>query len=139
MGGRGMSTATTAIPTGAVVQVYRNIHRSRAAGHPVYSIRSKATGRVIGHGDRIVLADAEFIVSEAGRQRVIREQAKNVHAFAEGVLTDLSIGEETATITYNPYRFATFVDADTLEPVHRADLVELAVKVRARGIEGERA
>jgi hypothetical protein len=132
-----MSTAT--IEPGTRVRVYKNLNKSRAMDSVVYSVKDKRSGLVIDYVERITLIDAKFIVSEAGRQRVLRERRKNVHAYIEGIPSDLGIGEETAIITYNPYKFTTFVDAETLEPVRRADRVELAGKVRAEGIKGEDA
>lgn len=124
-------TGTTAMP--ALVQVYRNIHKSRAAGRPVYSVRDADTGLVVGHTDRIVLADATFKVSETGRQRVLRTRTKNVHAWIQGrpVETTDPAGGWVA-VTYNPYKYATFVAAATGTPVHRAALVELAATVQAQ-------
>lgn len=123
---------TTVETMPARVQVYRNIHRSRAAGVPVYSVRDADTGLVVGHTDRIVLADAEFKVSEAGRQRVLRTKAKNVHAWIQGrpvETTDPAGG--WAAVTYNPYKHETFVVAATGIPVHRAALVDLGPVVTA--------
>jgi hypothetical protein len=65
-------------------------------------------------------------VSEAGRQRVIREQRKNVHAGVKGELvwTDTDSRQSGTVlgnkVTYNPYKFKTFVDQQTLQPVHHA-------------------
>jgi hypothetical protein len=54
------------------------------------------------------------VVSEAGRQRVLREKRKNVHAFVRGELMSLvndpkDSAENLQTITYNPYKYKTFV------------------------------
>jgi hypothetical protein len=130
----------TAIEPSTRVRVYLNIHKTRAAGHPVYSIKDKRSGLVVGHADHIVLADAAFVVSEAGRQRVLREGRKNVHAFVEGVLADGEHPEGGWTaITYNPLKYTSFVDVDTMQPVRSADLVELRQRVRAHGIKGGQA
>lgn len=95
---------------------------------------------VIGHASKVLLADCEFKVSQAGRRRVLRERKKNVHA---GILATLVMGdwigvppddeyyvesvdwdepEGLVPITYDPYRFDTFVRRDNLQPVHRATL-----------------
>ena len=63
----------------------------------VWSLKAKRTniipsehgtreGRVTGHADTVILFDTTTKVSEAGRQRVIREQRKNVHAGIVGRL-----------------------------------------------------
>lgn len=100
----------------------------------MYSVRDAATGRVVAHTDRIVLADAEFRVSEAGRQRVLREQAKNVHAWISGrpVVSEGALGG--VVVTYNPYRYDSFVDVATGLPVRSAELVELSAAVSAVGV-----
>ena len=85
------------------VRVYFNLHRKKL------SVQEKtAKGwRVWLHTNKITLENVTFKVSEAGRQRVLREIKKNVHAFVEGGLVLL---DETAKIqprmlvSYNPYR-----------------------------------
>lgn len=101
------------------VFVYFNLHKK------VWSVRALEgpnKGRVILHTASVLLAQCTFKVSEAGRQRVLREKQKNVHAGIVGTLADaLPVGLEIShRIAYNPYRFSTFVDADSLEPVHTA-------------------
>ena len=121
---------------GWTVRVYRNIPKSRKAGYPVYSILDLHTRRVVAHSDHVVLSNAKFVVSEAGRQRVLREQRKNVHAFVEGIFIErLDIDEIAASvITYNPYKGPTFVTLPTGNAVESADRVVLADKVLAWGI-----
>ena len=71
-----------------------------------------------------MIKEPEFIVSDAGRQRVIREKRKNVHAGIRGLWVGTSpFPLETINgkrITYNPYRFNTFVKCGNLKPVLRA-------------------
>ena len=65
------------------VRVYYNLHKS------CWSIKAHEgilKGRVIAHADGVKLRDARTVVSQAGRERVIREGKKNVHAFIEGNL-----------------------------------------------------
>lgn len=86
------------------VQVYRNLHKK------CYSVRSKATGRVIAHVDEINLKKVRFIVQEGGRQRVIREGRKNVHAFIEGeILLGIFPVGQLQKIHYNPYKYDSFM------------------------------
>jgi hypothetical protein len=72
-------------------------------------------GLVIGHVDRILLQDVQFKVREGGRQRVLREKRKNVHAFVVGTVVDSAFGADKddkdlpAKITYNPYKAGTFM------------------------------
>jgi len=85
------------------VRVYFNLHKKKL------SVQQKtAKGwRVWTHADKIGLENVIFKVSEAGRQRVLRERKKNVHAFVEGDL--VLLGESTKLqprmwVSYNPYR-----------------------------------
>ena len=65
------------------VQVYRNLHNG------LISIQDLSTGLVLGHAYAIDLEEANFIVREAGRQQVIKEKRKNVHAFVRGEVVDV--------------------------------------------------
>lgn len=65
------------------VQVYRNLHNG------LISIQDLSTGLVLGHAYAIDLKRADFIVREAGRQQVIKEKRKNVHAFVRGEVVDV--------------------------------------------------
>lgn len=83
------------------VRVYFNLHRKQL------SVQSKTDKgwRVWLHANKITLENVEFKVSEAGRQRVLREKKKNVHAFIEGDLVLDGIGkiEPRVLVSYNPY------------------------------------
>jgi hypothetical protein len=92
------------------VFVYRNLTRKCWS---VKALDGPKKGRVIAHPVEIVLADATFKVSEAGRQRVLRQRQRNVHAGIVGTLCDapdsLTPAEE---VCYNPYRAPTFTSRD---------------------------
>lgn len=88
---------------GTLVDVYKNLHRD------CWSVRCASSRLVIGHADTVFLKDAVPKISEAGRQRVIKEGRKNVHAVLRGVLADTS--EEPFLglgMTYNPYERGRF-------------------------------
>jgi hypothetical protein len=53
------------------------------------SIQDLSTGLVLGHASAVDLQEASFIVREAGRQQVIKEKRKNVHAFVRGKVIDV--------------------------------------------------
>lgn len=103
------------------VDVYFNLHKQKL------SIRDRKTGLVIEHVDSVVLDDVSFVVREAGRQRVLEQRRKNVHAFVRGTLSTKTLNNPIK-ITYNPYKYSTFVEADTLSPVHQAKQVEIVGK-----------
>ena len=99
------------------VFVYRNLRKK------CWSIRDVKTGLVIAHKDTVILSWAEFKVSEAGRQRVLREQRKNVHAGIQGVLSEVdnTLG---LRVSYNPYKGPNFVNQLGF-PINRASVVKL--------------
>lgn len=116
------------------VEVYWNLHRKC---YSVRALKGEHKGRVILHATKLLLRDVKLVVREAGRQRVLKERRKNVHAFVRGTLTastgsctdhpqysdrfrlECGWNSEAATslarfwhgprITYNPYKFSTFV------------------------------
>ena len=63
------------------VFVYFNLHRKLFS---VKALEGPDKGKVIGHTTYLWLKDVTFKVSEAGRQRVLREKRKNVHAGVVG-------------------------------------------------------
>lgn len=92
------------------VDVYWNLHKQ------CYSVRDRATGKVVQHKSTLVLADVQFVVQPAGRERVRREGKKNVHAFLRGRICDLFWDDllwvdyrTQQEVTYNPYKDETFV------------------------------
>ena len=93
-------------PTGQRVFVYYNLHLH------VWSVKAldgPNKGRVIAHCKDLTLKDVTPKVSESGRQRVLREKRKNVHAGLMGEWIALEYPYvHTASITYNPYRSASF-------------------------------
>lgn len=113
--------------------VYFNLHRG------VWSCKSRKTGRVSHHA-RVVVSfmPGSMVVRESGRQRVLKERRKNVHAFARlisgAVSEDVDAWRDYAEslpgivpVSYNPYRAGHFYRKDTQEPIHDiAGIVMLA-------------
>ena len=105
-----------------LIQAYRNLNKPGV----VYSLRSKKTGLVIGYAPKVAIDDAELRVQEGGRQRVIREKRKSVHAFVEGCWDEDGQGPKPPTkLRYSPYLYDSFVRDDTKAPVHEAERVLL--------------
>jgi hypothetical protein len=104
------------------VEVYYNIRKK------CLSVRSK--GKVISHPINITLRQASFHVSEAGRQRVITQKRKNVHAVVRGKIISFDAPREIVgtRVTYNPYKYKTFVREDG-SPIHQAFEVAIAGNV----------
>ena len=111
------------------VFVYFNLHKKVFS---VKALQGDRKGRVIAHVRDITLRDVQFKVSEAGRQRVLREQRKNVHAgvvghWAGGV-DDLIVERSVVPVTYNPYKYSSFVLAESQAPVHWAESAYLTAR-----------
>ena len=96
--------------------VYWNLHKD------CFSIQSRekgSYGKVVAHAESVAVDLPEFVVRQAGRERVLKEGKKNVHAFVVGEVdydSFYNLGHGTK-ITYNPYKFNSFVIADTKEQV----------------------
>ncbi len=86
------------------VDVYYNLRRR------LWSVRSRETGRVLGHCHTVSLRDVRFVVNAAGRDRVRLQGRKNVHAYCRGTVAR---GEYFPKgpwdyVAYNPYTVDTF-------------------------------
>lgn len=104
------------------VEVYYNLHKKTFS---VRALEGENKGRVISHQNQVALQDVKFVVRESGRQKVLEEKRKNVHAFVRGNIVDDHDFIPSGSATYNPYHYATFVDTDTKEPVYESDSVWL--------------
>ena len=106
------------------VFIYFNLHRKCFS---VKALEGAKKGRVVAHVNDAIVYNPTFKVSEAGRQRVLKERKKNVHA---GVVGQWFEGEFNAkrcaelmeytgrAVTYNPYRFDSFVYKNTETPIN---------------------
>lgn len=96
------------------VFVYFNLHRKCFS---IKALEGASKGLVIKHAYFVALNNVTFKVSESGRQRVLKEKRKNVHAGVVGTLVDSldSVGSER--VTYNPYKGNTFVLCGTGDPI----------------------
>lgn len=106
--------------------VYRNLNANKL------SVMIK--GIVHAHASIIWLKNAEFVIRVSGREKVLKEQRKNVHAFVKGTAmmsqVDIDSSVERAyenlenlgyiRVYYNPYKVESFVEFDSLEPIHKA-------------------
>ncbi len=115
------------------VKAYWNLHKE------VWSLVAcdgPDKGLVLGHCPRLGLLSAKFTVLESGRQRVIREKKKNVHAYAVGKLLSapdchLKIQFPVRPLSYNPYKAGHFVVRASGEPIHGTEVLLLAEGGRA--------
>ena len=93
---------------GPRVRVYRNLHTgtlSMQAYNP-----EKKGWRVISHPFQVKLQDVKFVVNEGGRQRVLKEKRKNVHAWIEGNLISYETSRFINEAKYNPYKYDFWTD-----------------------------
>jgi hypothetical protein len=110
---------------GQKVMVYYNLHK--------HTFSVSKGGLVVLHADYVKLEDVEFRVRQGGKEKVRKEKSKNVHAFVIGNLVDFcqypcdNIPEEPTgdVVTYNPYKYDTFVYRDSELPVMTAKEVDL--------------
>ena len=110
---------------GKRVMVYYNLHKK------TFSIQYK--GLVIAHADYVKLNNVEFRVRQGGMEKVRAEMSKNVHAFVIGDLvdfiaypsTDIPTPSSSKIITYDPYKYSSFVYKDNENPVYNANEVEM--------------
>ena len=108
------------------VFVYFNLRKKVFS---VKALEGAEKGLVVAHRKQLIVDRAEFVVSEAGRQRVLRDQRKNVHAGVRGhwapYIDGSSDWADLTPVTYDPYLYSTFVEKTTLVPVHTARFVVL--------------
>ena len=116
------------------LEAYYNFHKKCISARPI--------GGRVRHCEILCLDYASFSVQPAGRKKVLKEKKKNVHAFVrgnllscspyyqhshdyDGVSIDLSVDRfrEDAhydEVTYNPYKYESFVRKHNEEPVQYA-------------------
>lgn len=103
-----------------IVEVYRNLNNK------TLSIRNPISKEVYGHCDAVQLSDVTFKVLQKSRERVLRDKRKNVHAVVKGRLDEtLDTFESVNAVTYNPYKYNSFVDKVTEAPIHKAEKVRI--------------
>ena len=110
---------------GKKVMVYYNLHKQ------TFSVTYDS--KVIIHADYVKLGDVEFRVRKGGKEKVRLEKSKNVHAFVIGNLLDyceypcdnIPNPPSNMIVTYNPYKYDSFVYKKSEEPVDRAKEVDM--------------
>lgn len=110
---------------------YWNLHRNLFS---VRALTGPSKGLVIAHSQVVKLIDVEPRVSEAGRQRVLRDRSKNVHAGLAGTLVQGKLPaplREFSRVRYNPYEAGAFFvldeDGRTAGELVRAPAARLSV------------
>lgn len=109
---------------GLQVRVYRNLHRG--------CLSIQHGGRVVAHVNNITLDGVTFKVSQAGRQRCLREKRKNVHAYVVGTVVSLTASAEGIPVRYNPYQMDSFqVDGAPVHASQRVSIGKTGIRVIA--------
>lgn len=105
-------------------------HLPRLQSGDANVISVKVPGQRVEYAAWVSLGDVEFRVHEHGRQRCLAGGVRNVHAWVVGdeiLRCEADFPGEFARIpqgyrraVYDPWKGGSFVDSETLEPVHRA-------------------
>lgn len=109
---------------GSKIRIYRNLNN----GTMSIQTKQSSSWKVVGHVTNAIVRDVKFHIQEGGRQRVIRDKRKNVHAWGEGVLigqfdesvvAPIAFGAALGAIAlgYDPYTNATFVERGTTRAI----------------------
>lgn len=110
---------------GEKVKVYYNLNKK------TFSVTHK--NKVVLYADYIKMKDVKFHVREGGRQKVLKDKRKNVHAFIIGELEDyckfpcnkIPNPKGSEVITYDPYEHKSFVHKKDNTPIYNANEVEM--------------
>jgi len=106
------------------VFVYKNLHKG------CWSIKQDGLVKAHSDGTPITLYFTEMKVNRKGRERVLREKRKNVHAGIEGYLSheDSHVWHgwvDMVEISYNPYKHYAFYNVETKKSRWYADICKL--------------
>lgn len=110
-------------------RIHVNLHKN-CLSISQYNIDKKGW-RVVKHMKEFIALNVSFKVSEVSRQRAIRENRRNVHAyaFAKQVLPITATdylqkpnGDQPSVCSYNPYKHPYFYDIENGESVKEIGL-----------------
>jgi hypothetical protein len=106
---------------GLTTRIYRNLQTG------TMSLQQKIdkSWLVVGHVTNAVIEYPSFHISQGGKNRVIREKRKNVHAWAVGRLVGVKIDlpNRLEEIYYCPYNTERFAWKKTGEPIESPNLL----------------
>jgi hypothetical protein len=113
------------------VAVYYNLHKH------TFSLQSRNKedyGRVIEHAEHVILKNANYVVRTSGRNKVLQEKKKNVHAYVVGEVVEGITGPryQEKTVTYNPYKAKSFYIKETGEPIASSGFAVLRKDVNGK-------
>jgi len=121
------------------VHVYRNLRYQDQLAWSVVANEGPTRGRVMEVVGAALVEGVTFVVRESGRQRVLRERSKNVHAFIRGKLVRsvplgcerdeasveaMTLGRcDLIRVSYDPYLSGHFFVVETGKPIDSSPLV----------------
>lgn len=112
------------VSAGQRVSVHRNLNAN--------SLTIKVGSLVHAHAQIVSLLDVDFTVGVKGNEKVNNTKQKHVHAHVNGTIVSASDVNDVefmynkleqdgyTRVYYNPYKVKTFVDYNTLQPIHKA-------------------
>lgn len=105
------------------VKVYWNYKKKK------WSVQQN--GKVVSHLESLKLKTVTFQVSEAGRQRVLSQRRKNVHAFACGRICNMNLKTQPVSIKrevcYDPYRRMYFFEKESKRSIRPTTTVSAVI------------
>ena len=115
--------------------IYRNLNR-RGYVYSLKALEGSYKGRVVAYASKIFMTDVEFVVGQKGHARALRDMHRNVHAGIVGKVNtiyncihrlphkidecDFEMVHTGVPITYNPWKYDSFVTRSDLKPIFKA-------------------
>ncbi|WP_394555311.1 hypothetical protein C1N61_26915 (plasmid) [Priestia aryabhattai] len=110
---------------GERVRVYFNLHTLLFS---IVSLEGPYKGKVVAHGNGILMTNAKFKVNRSGQMKVREIRRKSVHAYIDGVFSGLTEEALSKKAYYNPYKTDYFINWESKENIFEADKVILKDK-----------
>lgn len=129
-----------------LADLYVNLNLSPGPADRIYSLRSTSggdRGLVRAYANAALLVNATFVVHERGRQRVLAERCKHVHAWVRGTVAAVGAAAAQSALAqsglgsavgYNPYRTGSFLVLPHGTTRLPADLSELPPVISATAV-----
>lgn len=99
---------------------YRNLNKGG------FSVKHR--GLVVNRNDSMIIDNGEFRVSLPGRNRVLKDKKRNVHAYIVSdnfESRDFKLTKDCLEVTYNPYKAEFFYIKTSGKRIDKADKILL--------------
>ncbi|NER40208.1 hypothetical protein G3M54_00055 [Bacillus megaterium NBRC 15308 = ATCC 14581] len=109
---------------GERVRVYFNLHTHLFS---IVSLEGQYKGKVVAHGNGIILTNAKFKVNRSGQMKVRdkAEECTRIYRWGFSGLTEEALSKRAY---YNPYKTDYFINWESKENIFEADKVMLKDK-----------